>query len=167
MHVHMMGVHYLPLALYFTHRWLDGARGRDAVLAVVFLVLQGAASFYLAYAQMVAYGTAVLVWVVFHRAELDRRRWIGLAGIIGAIGLGTLATAWPYLQLQAAGVIPSFEDPTLSPIGLRPAVTRGQVVGYLKYGGVGWVGYGLAAVGECVLDGVIGEVLAAVVRSVG
>jgi len=149
MHVHLLGVQYLPLAILFTERWIERARTRDAIGIAICLVLQAATSFYLAYGQMLGYGAYVAVATVHWWGRLDRRRVVGVAAAIAAVGLSMVLLSLPYLALQREGVIPEFGEPGQRPAGLAPAWVNLEIARYLFRLGIGNVGYALAAVAIC------------------
>jgi len=145
-HFHMLGVAYLPLAIFFTERWLEGARRRDAAGAAAALLLQLLSSFYLAYGTALAYGLYLALALIRSRAGLDRRRVRGLAWILAA-GVGPfLLTSIPYVVLRRWGLIPSYgAEGGLPAFGLVPYVAVQAVRDHFLGGGVGWIGMALAA----------------------
>jgi len=130
---HLLGVFWIPLAFVFTERWLDGARARWAVLLCVALFLQATSSFYLGYALLVAYGTYLGITLAGRRTALDARRLTGLAlaGAVAVLAAGALAL--PYLTLQEAGIVPSYDPARDVPVGMT--VSRAEVRGFLFAGG--------------------------------
>lgn len=147
MKFHIYGVVGLPIAIWASERWIAEARLRHLVLLTLALVLQAAASFYLAYAQVFAYGAYLSVALLLSRAELDRRRLVGLAGAGAVVGAAIVLLGLPYLSLRNEGVIPSYSNSVFVPVGLRPGVASRYLWGYLVGGGVGVFGYALAVLG--------------------
>jgi hypothetical protein len=144
-HVHMLGVHYLPLVLLLSERWFERGRVRDAVCLAGALLLQALSSFYLAYALVFLYVPYVALALVRWRTRLDLRRAIGLLAAGAAAGSVFIVTALPYLRLRDLGVIPSYGDGQVS-LGLLPLVSRMQVWKYLSKEGIGSIGYVLVGV---------------------
>jgi hypothetical protein len=140
---HVQGFFYLPLALFFTARWLERARARDAVLLACLLFLQATTSAYLGFALAFAYGTACPFLLAGARARLDRRRIVGLACAVGAALLGAVLLALPYLRLKELGLVPEYGEAGLDPVGL--VLSSAKLHWYLVEGGVGPIGYALAA----------------------
>jgi hypothetical protein len=146
MQLHLLGTEYLPLAMFFTERWLERSRRRDAIGIAVCLILQSATSFYLAYGQMLAYGGYIALALFHRRGRIDRRRSLGIAAAIAAVGLAMALLSLPYLALQRDGVIPNFGEVGRRPMGLLPELVDLEVRRYLLELGVGSVGYVLAAI---------------------
>ncbi|MBM4270015.1 MAG: hypothetical protein FJ144_26000 [Deltaproteobacteria bacterium] len=145
---HVHGVFYLPAAFYFTERWLQRARVRDAVALSVLLLLQAATSFYVAFAQMLGYGAFLLVELGTSLRSLDRRRVFGLLLACGVAAAGVAALGIPYLALQRLGVVPAYGlDAGDTPTGLFPYLALLEVWKYLSVYGIGAIGYALVAVG--------------------
>lgn len=142
-HFHLLGVQYLPLALFFADRWLEAGRYRDAVLLAGSLLLQLLTSYYLAYATAVAFGLYLPFRLFRWRGSLDRRRWVGLAAAIGFAGGAFVVASLPYLALRAQGVIPS--GPTNLGWLLMPEITAPTVWKVLCENGIGLIAYGLVA----------------------
>lgn len=140
---HVHGFFYLPLALFWTVRWLERARVRDAVLLAIALFLQATTSAYLGFALAFAYGTALPFLVAGAWRELDRRRVVGLAAAIGAALAGAALLALPYLWLKELGLVPEYDEAGSEPLGL--VMAAGRLQAYLVYGGVGAIGYALGA----------------------
>src|SRR5262249_10280440 len=112
-HLHMLGVHYLPLVLLLAQRSVASARLRAAVL-------RAPLPFYSAYALALAYGPYLAGALYRWRAPPDRRRVIGLLATAAVALAALFATSTPYLRLQALGLIPSYGDDDQEMIGLVP-----------------------------------------------
>lgn len=140
---HVHGFFYLPLALFFTARWLDRARFVHAALLAVALFLQATTSAYLGFALAFAYGAALPFLLVDAWPKIDRRRIIGLALAIGLALLGAALLALPYLWLKDMGLVPEYGDDNPA-LGVVMSPTKVKL--YLMYGGVGLIGYVLIAV---------------------
>ena len=143
-HLHMLGVHYLPLAMLLTERWLASAQARDAALLAGALLLQTLSSTYLAYVSVLAYGPYLAIALWRWRGRLDRRRVAGLALTGGFVLATMLVMSLPYLELRRLGLIPSYGEEGETPIGLLPYFASLPVWSYLQEQGVGRVGYTLA-----------------------
>jgi len=143
-HLHMLGVHYLPLAMLLTERWLVSARARDAALLAGALLLQAFSSTYLAYVSALAYGPYLAIALCRWRGRLDRRRLAGLALAGGFVLAMMVVMSLPYLELSRLGLIPSYGEEGATPIGLVPYFASIPVWRYLREQGVGGVGYALA-----------------------
>jgi hypothetical protein len=139
---HVHGFFYLPLALFCTARWLDRARWGHAALLACMLFLQATTSAYLGFALAFAYGAALPFLLLDAWGKLDRRRIVGLVGAVGLALLGAALLALPYLWLKDMGLVPEYGDES-TPIGILMAPVKVRM--YLESGGVGMVGYALAA----------------------
>lgn len=140
---HVHGFFYLPLALFWTARWLDRARFVHAALLAAALFLQATTSAYLGFALAFAYGTALPFLLVDAWPKIDRRRLVGLAGAIGLALLGAALLALPYLWLKDMGLVPEYGDDNPA-LGVIMSPTKVKL--YLMYGGVGLLGYALVAI---------------------
>lgn len=145
-HYHMLATGYLPLAMFFTERWLEAAKARHAVGIGLAIGLQLLCSFYLAYAAALAYGLYLVLALGRVRASLDRRRVTGLALALGCAALPFLASAIPYLTLRQWGLIPDYAASGGEPPGLEPSMTRSHVAEHLMGRGLGLAGSLLAIV---------------------
>jgi len=143
-HLHQLGTFYVPLALLFTERWLERARRRDAIALAVVVALQLLCSFYLAYAIVLFYAAYLPLALWRWRAAIDRRRLLGLGVALVAAGVPMLLASLPYIELQRLGLVPSGRSAMVD-LALEPFVTMRRVRSYLTGGGVGRVGYLLAA----------------------
>ena len=143
-HLHMLGVHYLPLAILLTERWLVAARARDAALLAGALLLQAFSSTYLAYVSALAYGPYLAIALCRWRGRLDRRRVAGLALAGAFVVTMMLVTSLPYFELSRLGIIPSYGEEGETPIGLIPYFASLAVWRYLQEQGPGSFGYALA-----------------------
>ncbi|TMB48531.1 MAG: hypothetical protein E6J60_14320, partial [Deltaproteobacteria bacterium] len=143
-HLHMLGVHYLPLAMLLTERWLASARARDAALLAGALLLQTLSSTYLAYVSVLAYGPYLAIALCRWRGRLDHRRLVGL-GLAGGFVVTMMAVmSLPHFELHRRGLIPSYGEEGAKSIGLVPYFASLPVWRYLQEQGVGSVGYALA-----------------------
>jgi hypothetical protein len=144
LHLHMLGVQYLPLALLFTERWLERARRCDAWLLGAALLLQALSSVYLAFALAVLYGPYVALALWRWRRVLDRRRVLGLAAVLGAVAMSFAVASVPYVALGRLGLIPSYGTREFG-VAVGVVFSHLTVARYLTATGVGPAGYTLAA----------------------
>ncbi len=148
-YVYLLSVHYLPLAILLTERWLDGAGRRVPWSLAVVAALQMLCSVYLAAAFLVGYGAYLPVALWHRRRTLDRVRVLGLAVALGAAGAVFALTCIPYLELARQGLLPSYGDdlrPSGATLGLVPYIAAGVLRTYLTREAVGPIGYALVAV---------------------
>ena len=145
MHVHLLGVS--------TSHWRSPVPSAGSASAVHVRSAarsshhEAATSFY-RHGQMLGYG-AYRVAALHWRGRLDRRRVLGVAAAIAAVGLSMALLSLPYLALQREGVIPAFGEPGQRPAGLAPAWVNLEIVRYLFRYGIGNVGYVLVAGAIC------------------
>jgi hypothetical protein len=145
-HFHLLGVHWLPLALLATERWLDAARSADVALLALALLLQALSSFYLAFALAVAYVPYFALALWRWRGRLDRQRLLGLAAAFTVVAVAIGVSGLPYLRLRRLGLIPSYEiGDESTPMALMAGVGGLRVWYFLFHLSVGPVGYALAA----------------------
>ncbi len=141
---HLLGVFWMPLALLATERWLERGRWRDAAWLAVALALQMLSSFYLAYALVLLYATALPVALWRWRDRVDRRRLAGLGVAIAAAAAPMLWASLPYLNLRSLGILPSYDGERLSlPAAMTPYFAAEGVLRSLGTEGVGPLGYAL------------------------
>jgi hypothetical protein len=109
-YVYLLSTFYLPLAALFFTRWLARRRSSDLVIFSLFVLLQMLASYYLAYATIVALLGFAMATISLPRARritiLDWSRCLlvlaGASVLFGALSL-------PYLDLRRIGIIPSYD----------------------------------------------------------
>lgn len=140
---HVHGFFFLPFALFLTARWLERARPGYAALLAAALFLQATTSAYLGFALAFAYGAALPFLLLDAWPAIDRRRVVGLAAAVGLALLGAALLALPYLWLKDIGLVPEYSEDNPA-VGLIMAPMKVNV--YLVYGGVGLLGYALAAI---------------------
>ncbi len=142
-HMHLLGVQYLPLLLFFSDRWLRGGRSVNVVFVASALVLQSLSSVYLAAAAAFTYAAYLPLALWRWRSTLSASR-LAVLGI--ALGLGSLpfvAASLPYVQLRQQGIIPS-GGPGMS-WAFYPDVIASVRWLVLVSSGIGWTGFLLAA----------------------
>ncbi len=147
-HFYVLGVQYMPLALWFSERLLERGRRVDATGLALCLLLQLSSSFYLAYVVALAFGTYLPLALWRWRDVLDLRRLLSilLAVIVAAVPF--LVTSLPYLLVRHWGFVPSYEESAgAAYLGLSPFFAAEQVRQYFADRGMGAVTYGLALVG--------------------
>lgn len=149
-HFYMLGVQWVPLALYATERLLDTGRRRDAFLLFATVALGLLSSFYLAYVLVLTYAVYLPFALGRWRSELDRTRIVQLVAAIGAAAVPFLAMSLPYVLLRHSGFLPSFQDVETADFGaslsLSPYFAALNVLDKLGPSGMGPVAYGLALV---------------------
>jgi hypothetical protein len=144
-HFQFFLIFYLPLVILLTERWLDAGRRRDLLLLIVTLTLQLLSGYYVAYASLIAWGAFLAVTLLRRRTTVDTHRVAGVA-LAGFVALAVIAiVSLPYLRLRTLGLIPIYDRDSPIPVGVSAA--RSMFGHYLREGGVGAVGYALAAVG--------------------
>lgn len=145
-HYQCLGIAGFPLIALATEQWLRRARARSAVLLVAAIVWQAMCSAYFLYAVLIQ----LLVWVPaslwHHRARLDRRRIVGLAGAGAIAASAVVALMWPYLVLRAQGLVPAYDDDG-GALGLLPVLAREQLRRFLLDVGPGPIAVLLALLG--------------------
>jgi hypothetical protein len=98
--VHLATVQYLPFALAFCHRYLEGRRRRDLLAALAFLTLQALTSGHGGLFLVLALGALVLYSAAIH-ALPPLLRVLRDTGLGGAVLLGTnVLLLVPYLRAQ-------------------------------------------------------------------
>jgi hypothetical protein len=138
------GTYWMPLTILCTERWFERGRPRDAIGLGLTLLLQALCSVYLGFALLLAYGTyLVLAGWRWRRVLRARIRGLGLAGGAAAALVGLVMA--PYAYLQHAGLISSYGAGDEASIGLVPYFAALATNDYLARGGVGPVGWTLAA----------------------
>lgn len=103
--LHVVSIHWLPLALLGIDVALDGRRAAGAALLAASLILSTLCSYYVGYTAFALAGAYAIVRLVQQRRVAGRALVPVAAGIgIAAVAVGLLTI--PYLLLQHAGVIP-------------------------------------------------------------
>ncbi|HZR80904.1 MAG TPA: hypothetical protein VFD92_07385 [Candidatus Binatia bacterium] len=109
-YVHFLATFCLPLVILFAYEFLERGRRRDLALFAGALLLQLLASYYLAYATLVAVGATLVAGFASRRLRPDRRRAVALAAALLAVAAVFAAISWPYVELRERGLIPAYDD---------------------------------------------------------
>ncbi|HTV01164.1 MAG TPA: 6-pyruvoyl-tetrahydropterin synthase-related protein [Luteitalea sp.] len=102
-HLQVLSAQWFPFVLWGLHRWWDGGRRRDAVLAGLALALQNLSNgYFLVYAALWL-PIYVCAQIALRGRLRDLRAWLGPV-ITATVGIGLTAPfLYPYVQLKAQG----------------------------------------------------------------
>lgn len=144
---YLLATGLVPLAIFFTERWLDEARTRDVVGVAVCVGLALLCSFYLAYGVALAYGVYLVVRMVSASRALDGRRTRGLLAALAAAAVPFLVSSVPYVVLRQAGAIPEYAVQSAQTLGLNRWITMERTWRFLTGYGIPLAAWPFALLG--------------------